>query len=157
MMPHLGVLSTVHEKAAWEIFEKDCLVKLGTVIAPRGARKLGEEALSVTLEMSDGETINETLAIGDVKRIPLDEGKEAQAIIEPRRGLDVGEGPGHRLQTTVAGGVVGLVLDARGRPLVLPEDNSEREAKLLEWFTALSLYPEDLLKKFQRPTKNSMN
>ncbi|UCE97007.1 MAG: glutamate mutase L, partial [Candidatus Bathyarchaeota archaeon] len=29
MMPHLGVLSTVHPKAAIEIFEKDCLVKMG--------------------------------------------------------------------------------------------------------------------------------
>src|SRR5688572_18138355 len=36
MMPHLGVLSTVHPDAATEVFEKDCLVRLGTCIAPVG-------------------------------------------------------------------------------------------------------------------------
>jgi uncharacterized protein (TIGR01319 family) len=36
MMPHLGLLATVYEEAAQQIFEKDCLVRLGTVIAPAG-------------------------------------------------------------------------------------------------------------------------
>ncbi|MCJ7634570.1 glutamate mutase L, partial [Candidatus Bathyarchaeota archaeon] len=39
MMPHLGVLSTVNRKAAVQIFEKDCLVKLGTCIALKGSLK----------------------------------------------------------------------------------------------------------------------
>ncbi len=34
MMPHLGVLSTIHPAAATEVFEKDCLVRLGTCVAP---------------------------------------------------------------------------------------------------------------------------
>ena len=36
MMPHLGVLSTIHPAAATEVFEKDCLVRLGTCVAPVG-------------------------------------------------------------------------------------------------------------------------
>jgi uncharacterized protein (TIGR01319 family) len=148
MMPHLGVLSTVHPKIAWEIFDKDCLLRLGTVIAPRGTGKQGE-AFSVTLEMPDGLTINERLNIGDIKRIPLAGGQEAKAIINPRRGFDVGAGPGHKLERLVMGGIVGIVLDARGRPLQLPEDDYERRATLVKWFTALSLYPETVLKRLQ--------
>jgi hypothetical protein len=34
MMPQLGILSTFHEKAALEVFNKDCLIKLGTCISP---------------------------------------------------------------------------------------------------------------------------
>ncbi|TRO47001.1 methylaspartate mutase, partial [Candidatus Bathyarchaeota archaeon] len=34
MMPHLGVVSTVHRDAAWQIFDLDCLVRLGTIVAP---------------------------------------------------------------------------------------------------------------------------
>ena len=34
MMPQLGILSTVHEKAAMQVFDRDCLIKLGTAIAP---------------------------------------------------------------------------------------------------------------------------
>ncbi|MGB2989555.1 MAG: glutamate mutase L, partial [Candidatus Zixiibacteriota bacterium] len=33
MMPQLGVLSTVHAKAATQVFDKDCLIHLGTCIA----------------------------------------------------------------------------------------------------------------------------
>src|SRR5262245_6892662 len=42
MMPHLGVLSTVNEQAATEVFIKDCLVPLGTCVAPIGVGWDGE-------------------------------------------------------------------------------------------------------------------
>ena len=43
MMPHLGVLSTVDERAATEVFERDCLIYLGTCVAPerRGEGRRG--------------------------------------------------------------------------------------------------------------------
>ena len=75
--------------------------------------------------------------------------QEAKAIINPKRGFDVGAGPGHKLERLVMGGIVGIVLDARGRPLQLPEDDYERRATLVKWFTALSLYPETVLKRLQ--------
>ncbi|MEM2703486.1 MAG: glutamate mutase L [Candidatus Bathyarchaeia archaeon] len=63
MMPHLGVLSTVHEKAAIEIFEEDCLVKLGTCIAPKveetARLKEGEVAFRIEFKMTDGTTLTE--------------------------------------------------------------------------------------------------
>ena len=34
MMPQLGVLSSIHDEAAIEVFNKDCLVRLGTSINP---------------------------------------------------------------------------------------------------------------------------
>ncbi|HOD41638.1 MAG TPA: glutamate mutase L, partial [Candidatus Wallbacteria bacterium] len=37
MMPQLGVLAKVHPEAALQVFEKDCLIYLGTCIAPVGA------------------------------------------------------------------------------------------------------------------------
>jgi len=149
MMPHLGVLSTVQEKIAWEIFDKDCLLRLGTVIAPKGTAKTGEDVISVTLEMPDGKTLNEKLRFGEIKRIPLAEGEEAKATITPRRGFNVGAGSGRKLETSIMGGTVGIVIDARGRPLQLPKDDNERMTKLIEWFTALKLYPEEVLKTFQ--------
>jgi len=42
MMPHLGVLSTVHQKAAFSVFDKDCVVRLGTVVSPRGIPYKGQ-------------------------------------------------------------------------------------------------------------------
>ena len=57
----------------------------------------------------------------------------------------MGEGPGRSVEYKVIGGVAGVLLDARGRPLYLPDDEGTRTELLLKWFTALNLYPEDKL------------
>jgi hypothetical protein len=41
----------------------------------------------------------------------------------------------------VQGGVVGLMLDGRGRPLQLPTDHAARVAALTKWYSAVGLYP----------------
>ena len=144
MMPHLGVLSTVHPKAAIEIFEKDCLVRIGTCIAPRGAGVEGEEALRITIKMPDGSVTEEHVKFGSIKKVQLNETERAEITIEPARNLDVGSGPGHKRAAVIEGGVVGIIIDARGRPLTLPTDEKERKQKLVEWFKALEAYPEKL-------------
>ncbi len=147
MMPHLGVLSTVYREAAWNIFDKDCLVRIGTCVAPSGLGESGEHVMTVKLEMPDGRTIEEKLEFGDVKRISLAERQEAEAEITLARGFDLGEGPGRAIKSTLMGGVSGLLLDARGRPLKLPEDDGARKEMLLKWFMVLGLYPEEDLKE----------
>ena len=146
MMPHLGVLSTVYPEAAWQIFDKDCLVRLGTVVAPRGVLKEGHEVMSVEMEMPDGSTVKHVLSSGEIKRIPLPDRQDIKAVIKPRGGFDVGVGEGKELNTTLSGGVVGIVLDARGRPLRLPEDDGTRKRTLLGWWKELDLYPVEPLR-----------
>lgn len=141
MMPHLGVLSTVYQEAAWQIFDKDCLVRLGTVVAPRGTGNIGKQAMSVDMEMPDGSTRKETVNFGDIKRIRLLERQEARAVIDPKGRLDVGAGEGQKLETTLHGGVVGIILDARGRPLNLPNNKDSKNRMILKWWKDLDLYP----------------
>ncbi len=147
MMPHLGVLSTVCEKAAWSIFDKDCLVRLGTVIAPVGVGFEDEPVMTVELAMPDGEIVKEDLRFGEIKRIRLAERQEAKAVVTPQKKFDVGEGPGHKVESTLIGGVVGVILDARGRPLRLPENDAPRRKMLINWFQALDVYPTDEFQK----------
>jgi hypothetical protein len=46
---------------------------------------------------------------------------------------------------SIRGGVVGLVVDTRGRrPFALPEDPATRIARLKQWNQALDLYPRDV-------------
>ena len=145
MMPHLGVLSTVHRDAAWNIFDKDCLVRLGTCIAPAGTGNPGEPVMTVKLEMPEEETLEESVKFGEIRRITLPERQEAEAVITPARGFDMGEGPGHAVTRNIMGGVAGVLLDARGRPMILPEEESARKERLLEWFKAMDLYSLDKL------------
>ena len=147
MMPHLGVLSTVYPEAAWQIFDKDCLVRLGTVIAPKGVPIQEEVAMEVEIDMPNGETLEEQVKIGEMKRVLLGERQTAEATIRPSKHLDVGHGEDKEVTTKVEGGIVGIVLDGRGRPLILPEDEMDRKRKLLEWFTSLEMYSEEILEE----------
>jgi uncharacterized protein (TIGR01319 family) len=142
MMPHLGVLSEVHPQAAAEVFEKDCLIHLGVCIAPKGQAKPGATVLEYRIATSD-RVIEDALKFGDLRLYPLGLGEKAEVELKPPRGWDVGAGSGRSVKTTVTGGVVGLVLDGRGRPLVIPDDPDLRRRKIIEWNDALHMYPSE--------------
>ncbi|MBE3590150.1 MAG: glutamate mutase L [Firmicutes bacterium] len=147
MMPQLGVLSTVNPEAAAQVFEKDCLIRLGTVVAPAGEPpRGGGPALEASLRLPDGSVRQETLEYGEIRLVPLPVGAAAEAELRPGRGLHLGAGPGATVRTRLEGGVVGIILDARGRrPFGLPTAEAERIRALQRWFTALDLYPERAL------------
>ena len=66
-------------------------------------------------------------------------------MVRPAKLYDIGAGPGEELEATVQGGVAGLLLDARGRPLYFPEEDSARKELLLKWFKATDMYDEEAL------------
>jgi uncharacterized protein (TIGR01319 family) len=142
MMPHLGVLSTVNEQAATEVFVKDCLVYLGTCVAPIGQGKDDERCLEYTITFEGGRTPESgTLTFGELRLIPLTLNERANIELRPAKGIDVGEGKGNVSTRPVKGGVVGLLLDGRGRPLQLPTDPQTRVTALTRWYKAVDLYP----------------
>jgi uncharacterized protein (TIGR01319 family) len=134
MMPQLGVLSTVHPEAAAQVFDRDCLIRLGSCVAPVGQGKEGEPCLTI-----DYNGKSETFRYGELRVLPLGVGEALQATIRPARGFDVGAGRGRPVEATLEGGVVGVVVDTRGRPLQLPPDDAARRQKLIDWMTALGL------------------
>ncbi len=142
MMPQLGVLSTVNERAATEVFDKDCLIHLGTCVAPVGAAKPGRKLMDISLELPGGETLQRELAHGELFLVPAAYEDPVRAVLRPAKGIDIGSGKGQEVQTELRGGVVGLIFDGRGRqPFTLPED-ATRIARLREWSAATAEYPE---------------
>ncbi len=150
MMPQLGVLTEVHKQAATEVFVKDCLIHLGTCVAPSGVSKKPGPVLKYTVDLPTG-SVSGTLNWLDMKRFQLGLNEDglpqtARAVLEPERGYDVGAGRGARMETTLHGGVVGVILDGRGRPFDLSSlDNKERVSNLKEWMTELNIYPPERL------------
>ena len=138
MMPHLGVLSTVDERAATEVFERDCLIYLGTCVAPVGEGKDGEVCLQYEIDLADGRQTGE-LQVGQLQRLPLADGEEVEVSLQPARRWDVGAGPGQALNARVRGGIVGLVLDGRSRPIQMATDQ-DRRRQISDWQQALNLY-----------------
>lgn len=141
MMPHLGVLTEVHPEAAQEVFEKDCLIHLGTSIAPAGQGKEGRTCVHVKILKPNGEELEASVNFGDIKCLPLSVGETARAIITPERGFDVGAGSGKTYESRVEGGICGVIIDARGRPLTLPTGERIRRETLARWAFQLNAYP----------------
>jgi uncharacterized protein (TIGR01319 family) len=134
MMPHLGVLASVHEAAAIQVFEKDCLIRLGSCIAPVGTGKEGKECLSIQIENPKFQIPNPSqIPFGELMLLPLGPGEDMNMKLKPARGFDVGAGPGKEREVTVHGGVVGLIVDTRGRPFDLSSETENRVAKIQKW------------------------
>ncbi len=138
MMPHLGVLAQVHPQAALEVFERDCLVYLGTCVAVAGQPKSGQPAFHYRI--SGDLKAEGTLQAGEIKLWPLGRDERATVRIEPARGLDCGAGKGRPIEKTVRGGTVGLILDARGRPLNVGGVGGADRQQVTNWVKSLGLY-----------------
>ena len=149
MMPQLGVMANIENKeiaeqarvAALEVFEKDCLIRLGTCIAPVGKLSGSEIPLQVNLEFKNGEKKDIEVRYGELIRIEA-EYEEIKAVLTPAKGVDVGAGDGEQISTTIFGGQVGIVFDGRGRPLEIDASSSKRISNLKKWSEAMNEYPE---------------
>ncbi len=73
------------------------------------------------------------MTFGELKLLKMADGVTATAVIEPAKGFDAGEGPGKRIEREIRGGTVGILLDGRGRPLVLPEDRDACRQAVVAW------------------------
>ncbi|MBD3284927.1 methylaspartate mutase [candidate division WOR-3 bacterium] len=142
MMPHLGVLTEVNEEAAQEVFEKDCLIPICTSIAPVGEGKLGADCLKVVFKPEKGSKRELSLKFGDIASLPLGTDETAKVELYPERGFNIGADQGKSMETEIKGGLVGVIIDCRGRPLILPEDNSKRIKLLNTWAKSVDMYPE---------------
>jgi hypothetical protein len=138
----LGALAARHPLAAVDVVEYDAFLNLGTVVAPFGTAQPGEVALRLKVNCPDGRVIQREVAYGSLSVIPLGPGERAQLELHPTRRFDVGlSEPGRGATAEAEGGILGIVIDARGRPLSLPGDGQRRRELVKRWLTDLGLRP----------------
>jgi hypothetical protein len=136
----LGAVAAVHPLAAAEVVENDAFLNLGTVVAPWGRARRGEVALRVKVCYQDGRVVQHEVTFGSIQMIPLEPGERATLELRPTRRFDVGLGePGRGVTAEAEGGVLGLLIDARGRPLELPDDDADRRQLIQAWLESLGI------------------
>ena len=76
---------------------------------------------------------------GSIEVIPLQVNEQAYLSLFPAPTVDVGLGQGERAKAAeeIDGGLVGLIIDARGRPLIFPTNDKERQGRLLQWMQTM--------------------
>lgn len=108
---------------------------LGSVISAEGAAPEGELAVRVVLEFMDGRQEVAEVASGSLARLAIAPGEPAMLSVYPAPSVDIGLGPGQlaRSSEPVVGGALGLMVDARGRPLRLALEPEIRVQQLRAW------------------------
>jgi hypothetical protein len=132
-VPALGAIAKIKPLAAASALEAGSLASLGTVICPVGQGRPGEIAMRMKIAYDDGGELDVEAHYGEIEIWPLVPGQRATLEIRPSRRFDIGMGPGRGGKVEVQGGLVGLVVDTRGRPLRLPANNDRRRRLLQQW------------------------
>jgi len=136
LISQLGAVATIAPIAAVQVNENDAVMhRLGTCVIPYGDLPQGRVAIRVGIEYSNGRQVTAEVMSGSIEIIPLRINEQALLTLYPASTVDVGLGPGERARAAeeIDGGLVGLVIDARGRPLVFPTDETERHARIVQW------------------------
>ncbi|HLZ81371.1 MAG TPA: glutamate mutase L [Ktedonobacteraceae bacterium] len=140
LISQLGAVATVAPVAAVQVNENDAVThRLGTCVIPFGTMPKGEIAVRVGIEYMNGRQVTVDVMSGSIEVVPLRTNEQALLSLFPAPTVDVGLGPGERARAAeeIDGGLVGLIIDARGRPLDLPTNEKERQARLLQWMQAI--------------------
>ncbi|MCP4537548.1 MAG: hypothetical protein GY832_10410 [Chloroflexi bacterium] len=137
MMPALGNVAAIKPLATVETLDSGALVNLATVVTPvAGHARRGDVILKVKVTYDDGSALNIEVEYGNLEVLPLPPGQQAELELSPVRrfGFDVGlGGPGKSGKRQVSGGLAGLIIDARGRPLRLARDPERRQNQIRQW------------------------
>lgn len=133
VLPALGSLAAARPLAVVQALAGGVLTDLGFVIAPRGRAEEGQKILTIHSEDKRLGNLNIEVAAGTIEVLPLATGQSAELVLQPARGIDVGFGPGKKQKVKLHGGVMGLVIDARGRPLQFPSEPELSQGKMRQW------------------------
>ena len=134
----LGAAADINPLLTVQVLESNAFLNLATVIAPVGKTRKGTPILRVHITYRDGEEMTYNVKYGTIEVIPLEMGESAQLHLQPLHRFDVGMGgPGRSGRVQVTGGILGIIVDGRGRPIDLVSQPDRRRETLKRWHWAL--------------------
>jgi uncharacterized protein (TIGR01319 family) len=134
LLAPLAATAMISPVAAAQVLERDALLNLGTVVAPIGLSREGDTALTFKIEYEDGRSLQVEVPFGSLEVIPLSADQTATLELRPSRHFDVGLGTkGQAGMTKVEGGVIGIIIDARGRPLPTADNPEIQRQRMQRW------------------------
>jgi hypothetical protein len=138
-----GALAFAAPESALSLFERDLLsnIPLATCLVPLGSGRVGETAIEAELKQVGGGSQRIAVQHGQIGRLELPPGSYGTLTLRPASGVRIGHNPpGNEVESEpgkIRGSALGVIIDARGRPLRLPETPIERQQMLWDWLTAL--------------------
>ena len=130
----LGTAAKVQPAIPVQVLDSGALLNLGTVICPLSEEKNGKNILRLRYITEDGQQDDIMVEKGTIRHIPITQGKIVRITVSGigRTILDPLIGKG-MAEFRTYGGVCGLVIDARSRPIELPSDIQLRRELINAW------------------------
>jgi hypothetical protein len=134
----LGLLAQEEPLLSVHLLNSPAFKNLGTVIAPISSEKYGKTILTIEVNSDTGKNFSVEIPQGSLRRLVIPEGTKAVLELTPSLKTDLGFGEvGQGGKLRVAGSLLGVVIDARGRPVVLPAEQGDRILKMNKWLENL--------------------
>jgi hypothetical protein len=137
LLPSLGAAAEYNSLLPVQVLESGAFDSLGTAVSLSGAVREGVVCARLHLLYENGAEARADAVAGSLQQLPLPPGQTARLGVRPRHGIDAGFGPGRSGTLTIRGGIMGLVIDSRGRPIRLPADSGRRREALKKWRSSL--------------------
>lgn len=132
-IPAMGALAGENPEAVVQLLEGNALETLGTAISATGKPpREGRTAMKITIK-TDDDVYEHELNGGHVWTYALPPGVTAKVTV--RCSGDMNINGQRKSEFTVLGGKLGLIFDARGRPLALADTPQGRAAQLPQWIS----------------------
>lgn len=139
LLPALGAIAGNNPLLPVQVLESSAFLNLGAIVCPLSNARFGTPILRVRLEYEKGSETQLEIRQGSLNMLPLQNGQPATLHLEPlRRTVIDPAGSSGVNSIKVIGGLCGAVIDARGRPLSLPTEDTHRHELLNKWKQALS-------------------
>jgi hypothetical protein len=140
MICTLGAAARMNALTVVQVLDSPAFPKLGTAICPVGRAHAGDPVLRYRLQYEDGRQARGDVRYGTIEIIPLGIGQKAQLTLQLHRHFDLGLGGyGQGGTFTVEGGMAGVVIDARGRPLGFESDPTKNRRLQEDWFQQITI------------------
>jgi hypothetical protein len=138
LLPSLGILGGLEPMLPVHILSSEAFEILGMVISPVSNARPGKNILSLEISGSNGTFFSSDIQQGTLTHIDVPKGLSAKLKALPKSGTDIGLGePGLGGEFELEGGGLGLVVDARGRPIKGLKDEEERSFQRAAWINML--------------------
>ena len=137
LLPGIGAAAEINPTLPVQILESGAFMGLASVVTPVSNARIGTPILSGRLVTKNGTETKFEINQGTLDVLALPSGQTGQLFLEPLHRTDVGFGPGRSGDIQVSGTQVGVVIDARGRPLQLSNENGRRREMLKKWIWTL--------------------
>lgn len=129
----LGAIAGSNTLLPAQIIDSGAYENLGTVICPVSNARTGTVILRIRIVYEDGADTRIEVKQGGLVPLPVRNGQVVHIEIDPQHGTILDPSLPRLRRFKITGGLCGALVDARGRPLALPDDTTRRIDLLLRW------------------------